>query len=358
MFWLGLLLAICYIPGITGAAIPTQWAVLSIVLPFGLWRKGNVTLIHKLLAGLIVYALVSLAWTQNIYSAGWGLWFLFIWALAYNWGTLMTSTRRMWHGLSVGLSIGSLVALAQALDIGLVEIADPNKPAGLLFNSSLFGVCLGLVIVGCICHRLWWYLPILSLGLILSGSRGGMLLVAIGLIVIHIHWVIAVGFGIACALTLIFTVDPADSQRLQIWGVTLNALSLFGHGPGSFTDLHYITRAKSLLIRPEYVHNDYLQLIYEFGIAAILPIGAFGLALVRRRSADWPVLFAFAVLATFYFPLYTPITAFIGFVVAGHCTRDWPLVWNVMYRWGRPLFSWPSEPRTLADRSQAIPLVS
>lgn len=328
MFWLGLLLAVCYVPGYTGASIPTQWAVLSIILPLGLWRIGPVTLGHKLFCLVIGYAVLSLAWIHNDYAAIWGLWLLFIWALAYNWGTLFDDLLGLWRGLGAGLCASTAIAIVQALGYSPVEAADINKASGLFFNSSLFGVICGLVMVGLYSHRQWFLLPPVGLGLILSGSRGGIVLFTVGLICHHYGRLAATAATILGALTFIWFLDPADSQRLQIWGVVLPTLNFFGHGIGSFSDLYYIANTKMLLIRPEFVHNDIIQLVYEIGFAgiALALIPALALAV---PSTDRPALFAWCVCTLFYFPLYAPLTAFIGLVVAGSSLRRWALVRNL-----------------------------
>lgn len=332
MFWLGLLLSVCYVPGFVGASIPTQWVVLSAILPAFLWSRSlPPTLGHKLFFIWIIYALASLAWSLNWHSAGWGLWLLFIWALSFHYGSLYHDLRPLWKGLAIGLSFGTAVAIAQAADWSLVELADPLRPAGLLFNSSLFGICLGLVLVSLVAHRLWWFIPIPTLGLVLSGSRGGVVVLAIGLIA---NWskTAAIATVAAGACLFAWSLDPSDSQRLQIWGVALQALTPFGHGPGSFLDLHYAYAAKSVVIHPEFAHNDLLQLAYEFGIGAIAPYAILGLAIATCRGPAWPTLFAFLVASLFFFPLYSPLPAFIGFVVAGHSLRAWSLARGLGFR--------------------------
>lgn len=319
MFWLGLLLAVAYVPGYTGASVPTQWAVLSVILPLGLWR-GTSTVGHKLFLAFIAYALLGLAWSINLYTAVWGLWVVFIWALSYHWGTLCEDLRPFWRGLAVGLFVSVGVAFAQTLDLAPVESSNSN-PAGLFFNSALFGVILGLTLCGLLAHRLWWYMPPLALGIILSGSRGGIVIFAIGALA-RFGGLLAVGAAVVVgAVSLAAFYDPADAQRLQIWGVTLRALSAVGNGPGSFLDVYYVNHATLSLIRPEFVHNDYLQLAYEYGPGALALAGILGMALRQSSHPDWPVLIAFCVAACFFFPLYTPVTAFIGCCVAGSCLR-------------------------------------
>lgn len=359
MFWLGLLLAVCYVPGYTGASVPTQWAVLSILLPLGLWRVSFYGTGHRLLFGFVLYALLGALWSLNLYTWVWGMWLCFIWALAYHWGTLCADLRGLWKGLAVGLSVSTAIALAQALDFRPVEANDPYQYSGLFFNSSLFGVILGLVLVGLATHRLWWYMPPMALGLILSGSRGGFFIAAVGLVARFGSPVLAAGVFACAGIAFLSVIDLADSQRLQIWGVTLPALNFFGHGAGSFLDLYYVRNTKVSLIHPEFVHNDFLQLVYEYGIGTLFLIAIPALALAGR-SAERPVLIAWLALSTFYFPLYAPIPAFIGFVVAGHCLRDWAVVRDHGRHWRSHLLSWYPRWRRSTDsnRREGIPMVT
>jgi hypothetical protein len=79
VFALGVIVSLCYIPGMTGAAIPTQYAVLSAVLPFTLWRQGQFTIFHGLgiafcftpLASLVGAATFTVAFMGSGWSALW-----------------------------------------------------------------------------------------------------------------------------------------------------------------------------------------------------------------------------------------------------------------------------------------------
>lgn len=359
MFWLGLLLAVCYVPGYTGASVPTQWAVLSMVLPLGLWRVSTYGIGHKLFFGFSVYATLSALWSINPYAYVWGMWFVFIWALAFHWGSLVEDLQPMWKGLGVGLSVSTAVAIAQALEFTPVQVADTHLPAGLLFNSSLFGVTIGIVLVALACHRLWWYMPPLALGLLLSGSRGGFLLLALGLIARYAGTVLAAGLLACAGIAFLAVIDLADNQRLMIWGVALRSLTLWGHGAGSFVDIHYINTIKNLLIRPEYVHNDILQLVHEYGLAAALLLAVPALALATARPTEQPILFVWCAATLFYFPLYAPLTAFIGLIMAGHSLRDWSLARSDLHRWRSDFISWCASWRSLLDLTggEIVPMV-
>lgn len=318
MFYLGLLLPICYIPGITGASIPTQWAVLSLALAFSLWRDAESPL-HHLGLGFLAFATLGLFWAPSVYDGLFGLWIVLIWVLSFRLGLMVNAPADLYRGLALGLSISSALAIAQWFGYTPVEVF-PNNIAGLFFNRTVLGAVTALVILGLISERLWLYIPALLPALLLSGSRGGWLILLVGLFARYTNLLIVLTFTVACAFSLSYIPDTHDALRMQIWAVTLKALTLFGYGPGSFLSLYYPDG--SSIIHPEFVHNDYLQLWFEFGVLSFAPIAIFSFAVVWSRS---PILYAFACLAAFYFPLYTPLTAFLGCFAAGHALRGFSL---------------------------------
>lgn len=361
MFWLGLLLTVCFIPGYVGASIPTQWAVLSIILPLGLWKVAPYNPLHKLLFGFIAYAAISGIWSIQWQSWVWGLWVATLWVLAFHWGTLTTDLRPLWKGVACGLGVSTVIAITQALGYTPVQAAD-DQYAGLFFNSSLFGVLCGLTLVALVCERLWWYTPPLALGLILSGSRGGFALFAFGLTARFVSPLFAIGcVGLAVSALMLSPLDLSDIQRLQIWGVTLSSLSLRGMGAGSFVDAFYMAKSglASKLIHPEYVHNDILQLAYEYGAAAVLFLIAPAMALAGKPNHRVPLL-CFWLCAFFYFPLYAPLTAFLWLIVAGNAVRDWAVVRDNLHSCRHVLLPWTSRTRPGYDlnRSEALPVVA
>lgn len=352
MFLLGLLLPICYIPGLTGASIPTQWALLSIAFAISLWREPSTppSSLHYLGLGFLAFAALGLLWAPNLWDGLYALWLVLLWALSFRLGSATASPANLYRGLAIGLSVSSVLAIFQWFGYSTIPTANGSNIAGLLFNRTVLGATTALVILGLISERLWLYIPMLLPGLILSGSRGGWLILMVGLLA-RMHILIALGLTLACALALSFVPDSSDALRLQIWGVTLRGLTLFGHGPGSFTSLYF--PAGPALIHPEFVHNDYLQLWFEFGVGALVPIAILTVAIAWSRS---PIPIAFACLAAFYFPLWTPLTAFIGCFVVGHALRGFS--WDrLLVRRCRPdLVSWLDPAQFIARQARRHPL--
>ena len=322
MFWLGLIVSLAYVPGYTGAFIPTQWVVLSCLLPLALWREGRMTPLHWLGATFLAYAFASYFWSVDQYDAVWGLWLLSIVALAFWLGSTQANLRQLYIGLAIGLTVSSIVAVLQFYGIRPVLGGTGIRSSGLLFSPVALGSSCALVLVGLASERLWWLIPGLVPGLALSQSRGAIAVTVLGLVAVffrrpHILLLIALAFA------LVATSIPFESDfiRVQIWRVAFNDLTLFGHGPGSFLNVLFLTNKS--LVHPEYVHNDLLQLGYEYGGASLLVFAIGAVALSRTDALDWPVLVAFCALGLFSFPLYTPIPAFLGACVAGRLAREW-----------------------------------
>ena len=154
-----------------------------------------------------------------------------------------------------GQFILSVVAVGQWL-------GGESTPGGLLYNPAVQALAIVLVILALICDRGWFYIPAMLPGLVLSGSRGAWLILAVGVISPFLNWrslLLLLLVGAALAVTLY---SSSDAERLQIWGLASHGLTLFGHGIGSFADIFYIDR-DGLMRHPEHVHDDYLQSTYE-----------------------------------------------------------------------------------------------
>ena len=324
MFYLGLLLPICYLAGFTGTAILTQWVVLSVILPLALWRRGPFTFLHGLGLAFLVYSCASLLWVPNVNDSMLGLWHLLICALALWLGTTSPSLTQLWRGLALGLSISSFFAIGQVLGFETVyrNIGPVPGYSGLLFNSTVAGAAIALVVLALVTERLWLYIPALAPGLYLSHSRGGYLIIAVGLLARYVHWTVALLILVTCGLFAIYFVglDSSNTLRLQIWSVAYAGLTNRGWGIGSFYDIWY--QSNGILIHPEFVHNDYLQLAFEFGWGAIPVYIILGGMLYHTSARVWPVAVGFATCMAFYFPLSCPLIAFIGCIVTGHILRE------------------------------------
>lgn len=357
--FLGFILATCFVPGYTGASIPTQWVVLSVLLLPSLWKDGWFHSFCKLGLVFCAYAVGTVVDAQSKYTSVLGLWYVAIWALAFWWGNTRPYLAPLWKGLALGLGVSSAVAIAQTLGYHPVESAD--GATGLLYNSNVLAASATLVIIALACYRFWWFIPFPAVGLVLAHSRGAFLVLALTAIAKYVHWLAALAILVASALAFNLFLDPSNSDRLQIWGMAIRGFTFFGWGPFAFDDVYFIaTRLHGpQMFHMEFVHNDYLQLAFEYGIGSLLVFAIFGAALTRTTMAEWPVFFAFAIYATFWFPLYSPLTAFIGCACAGHLLRRYDPIRDLRFAWRSHLLSWDHTLEFLGGgtRREALPIL-
>lgn len=354
MIWLGLLLPNVFIVGVTGASVPTQWAFLSLALPLALWQKK---IPPGFLPGLglcfLAFSALSLTWAPQRMDSAYGLWCVALWGLSFLLGYASDSQRQLWQGLSLGLTVSTIIAILQVLGYTPVMSLNANI-SGLLFNRTVLGAACGLVILACVEERLWWYIPAPALALALSNSRGGFAIVAFG-IAMRFHWLLGTAL-LASALLAIYFFDTgtSDAERLQIWGVALQGITLRGWATGSFSTIYYLLPS-GRLVHPEFVHNDYLQLAFEFGAMALVPISFLFSALYWRPTAT---LWGFALLMGFYFPLYAPVSAFIGCFIVGHALRGFSLHGAIVRHCRPDIVPWVDlpTPRFSLGRRSHVPI--
>jgi hypothetical protein len=339
MFILGLLLPICYIPGYTGASIPTQWAVLSLTLPFIL----HYAFISRVWLGFIAFAILGTLWAPQVYDSIFGIWVVVLWGLSFQLGQSSEDSTSLYKGLAYGLSVSSFIAIFQWFGYTPLPVAYGNNVAGLLYNRTVLSAASALLILCLIEHRLWLYIPSLLPGLILSGSRGGWV-VLICAIAARIHWSLVIAQLILVALIFGTSASSSDTERSLIWASAIHGLNWLGWSANSFIGIYVLTPHS--LIHPEFVHNDYLQLGFEFGSASLFLFSIPILSLVWRPTL---AVFGFIILATFYFPLYTPLTAFICCFALGHSLRGFSPS-GLIIRHCRPdLLPWAYDPRPEYD---------
>lgn len=84
---------------------------------------------------------------------------------------------------------------------------------------------------------------------------------------------------------------PASETRLRTWGAVWDQAMnkpLAGHGPGTFSIVENDPKRGPVLTR--YVHNEYLQVLFETGAAGLAAVGGATLVLARwvwrRRRSD------------------------------------------------------------------------
>jgi hypothetical protein len=357
MFLLGLLLPIVYVPAITGGAMATQWALLSLALPVVLWSRPPepTTGLHILGLCFLAWVLLSITWSPQPLDAVYGAWVAILWGLSFQLGYTTTNPVPLYRGLAYGLYINVAIACAQWLGYHPFPVFSEGTPqsniAGLLYNRTVFGAACALVALALIQHRRWAYAIPLLFGIFLSGSRGAVLAVIFALIANRSRLVGVALLAAAAALALYFD-TTSDHERLIAWGIIGRNLTLSGWGPWSTTYLLMLLPDHNVLISA--AHNDYLQLVFEFGLAATLPISI--LAVASRT----PTVLGYACLACFWFPTYTPVTAFVGLFALGRSVRELGLGWSLFNQCGLNLHasSTDSVSGTIQSSGNDLPILS
>ena len=327
----GFLLASAYIPGVTGTAVHTGWLFLSATLPWILRDR----LLYLLRMPFLWFAILGLAWTPIFAQGIYDLWRLCCLAAGFALGATRTNTSGLLKGLAVGVGFTTLIWA--------------------YVNPNILGEIAALVTVGLVAYELWWWLPLTLPGLALSNSRSALLAVAVvGALACYRRWgilgVLIVGFlASEGAIIATFHGNKADHGysgniwgRVAIWENTIDGFTWLGRGPGSFIITYpvFASRTDTATSREEDAHNDYLQLIYQYGLGTILlfPILFWGLLgpLVPERY----VFIAFSVICAFNFPLALPATGFLGAFVLGRLW-DGRIVFDAsMFSCNRPNGGW------------------
>lgn len=319
MFLLGLAVTVAYIPGWTGWLMPTGWALLSCLLLLALWDKGEIGPLHWLGLFFLVFAFASAFWAVDGYVAVWRLWQLAILALAFWRGSTATSLVPLWRGLALGLAISGVVAIAQWY--GFRPVLQGTGSPGLFFNPMIFGEACALAALGLLCTRQYAWLPCIVSGLILCDYRGAIAGLVLGLVAMFRRPVLVGAVGVFGLLMVAASFHPTDVARYQAWQAAWSNLTPFGWGAGSFETAFYLIGNQ--IIHPGYVHNDFLQLGFEYGVGAIAIYLVIGAAAMQVRSKEWPVLVAWLAMACFSFPMESPVLALVGAMVTGRLAADW-----------------------------------
>jgi hypothetical protein len=327
---------VVYVPGYTGAAIPTGWPFLWVAIPFLLiwdkFRNGQAIVFtdaHWLGLAVIGWALLSLTWTPSLYGAVSALLELLVFAGTFAWVSSIPDARPIYAGMAMGLAVNAALALAQWF--GFDWIGQTSVPAGLFVSKNVLGEISALLFVAMVGYRLWRWLPACLPGLLLTGARGAWL----ALFLAAVAWIwplnrrLALGLCalpiIAIAFTLLTGHRVASLAERWDWAHdTFLALNIWGHGIGSF-DVQFPTIADfsdTSIRRPDHLHNDYLEFAFEIG-AGIVPAAFFLFTCLESKlETERLVFLGFLGIALFEMPMHVPAECFLGGVVAGQLARS------------------------------------
>jgi O-Antigen ligase len=311
---LGFGLACAYWPQAYADAEVARWAVAWIGIGLLLWWRISFTLP---LLGCVFLGIVfgSIFWAPISLDAIWELthWVLLIGCFVVGVSEL---EEPVFEGAAWGIAVNSALATAQYL--GWHPVSEASTPAGFMGNKDFLSETAILVMLFMLA-RGRWKMAILALpALVLPQGRAALAAGAVGLTFIGKKWAWATAAALFSVALVFYYMKGSgwDDVRWQIWYATLRGTTFFGHGVGQFYSGYMALQDFSHDWRPEHAHNDWLEILFEFGPIGLLLSAAFAVQLLYRGrgGAVWA---GFIVLGLLSFSLHNPATAVLGFLAGG-----------------------------------------
>lgn len=372
---LAFLVAIAYMPGISGVGNSPRWALLSVVIPAmmlvpGPLRSANPDTsapVHVAGAIFLLYAIFSMTWTVSGWDGLDQIWKFILLGMVFMLGARMENMRPVYTAFGLGIGVNSLVMIAQKFFWPELVVG-----SGLFFNPNFAGEAAVLALVATAAEGLWVSCALAWPSLILSGARGAVL----ALCVAALAWVWQRQKLLAALIALLVaTLVGASlslgkgiasiSERLDLWADVVQQLTVFGHGVGSFVTAFPkgATHIDTLALHFDHAHNDILEIAFQFGLPGGAFVGVVAYTLYRSaKPTEFLVLVAFMVTGLVGFPLFEPATAFLAALVAGHacgsgsCLRDVTHERGMDVLWPATLAAWLQRHREpSANRGKDLP---
>lgn len=337
------------------------------------------SLIHLIGVLYLTWSAISLSWTPNRLDGIGELIKLVILAQAFVLGSRLERLHTVLSGMALGLLVSCAVLILQLAYPDLV--LHTTTHSGLFINSGSLAEISALVIIGLLYESRfgkvsaegdtkadvsssagksaadhygnwrgwshWWrglvdganwhwrnaslWLAICLLPcVVLPQSRGAWL----ALIAAFTVWLWSKSKLSALALMALAVISFTYSlhinfhissviQRWGMWSDAASGLTLLGHGIGSFwTDYAPLSNTLDIFLeRPEHLHNDWLEIIFEQGVVGAA-VCCTVVVVCYRVSPTKAILAGFAAEALVGFPLHVPCTAFIAALCLGHAARN------------------------------------
>jgi hypothetical protein len=321
---LGFAVAAAYWPGLLSAAYVPRWAVIAVGVPAvsSLRLDCLDAKVRVLIAALLCYGLTSLAVSPDPLAGLSELCFIcFL-------GNALTMASSLEHidDLMLGFAYGMVVSVALVVSwytLGWSPLPYWFAAAGLFYNTEVLGETAALIAVWALVERRWSMAAVLMLPVVTTGSRVGVLSIAVALIYVwRPSWKV-IAFATLCAfwLALMAVIAVPDFKfhsaglRAVIWGATAMAITPLGNGLGWFQAAHP---------SEQFAHSDALQAMAELGVGSVLVFALAGLAWWRGNGklAERATFVAVCVQAAVSFPIHMPAAGFLAAVLAGHLVGD------------------------------------
>ena len=174
-----------YWPGVFSPAMTPRWIALSLIAPaLLLYRQQPVAVTRAHIAGLafILWAALTTFCSESspldTLNALWQV--AILGAIGFLLGSQTPSLRPFL--LPLLLAWASRVSFPGSPAAGWIDMPAINVPSGLFVNRIPMGEAAALVLIWLIAERLWWWTLLPLPALALSGARGAMLALGIGLV--------------------------------------------------------------------------------------------------------------------------------------------------------------------------------
>lgn len=314
---LSFLIAVAFWPGIAGAATVPRWALAALslyflspwCLPFVAWCFWKLDFDQ------------AMHWTILCGALSWGArdGNDAFWRLDVGAGSPLRRDAII-QAFCLGIAVSSVLAIMQSL--GYVGVPQIVAPSGLFLNKNTMGEAAAVAFAASLlarrperwswlsAARYWWPALMTLPAIVLSGARAAQIASFTAFwLWLPWRWRLLAG---GLALVLLPFVWPTMfgphlnslAQRMVLWNDALTALSPWGLGDYDFSTVQH---------REPYLHNDWLQFVYELGVVGAAPVLVIVAVTVRGGAVfSVPVV----VIASFGFPLHMPAT---GWLIAYLC---------------------------------------
>lgn len=259
--------------------------------------------------GFVAYATASTVWGSG--DKAYALAYLWLLILAFFAGRILDADK-----------IWMVVAGFSSLMFGFSLTVIP-------LNPNYVGAFLAISLAGAIAYRLWYFFPVLGFGLWWCQSRGALLAAAVACLIGLWRWDRFYAICTALIAVLLIVSQKSDGtlslfSRLGVWQDTINHLTIFGHGWGSFQST-YASWPVHLNMGAQFAphaYNDYLELISDLGIGAILPVMFVIVAWEYHNPAAKLILITTLALSLTHFPLWIPLVGHMFAYTLGDLTSQ------------------------------------
>ena len=307
------LATIAYLPSTVSVTVVGRWAVLAIGASLCLFSIQKLVLDRaQVWAGLfVVWAMASVFWSASPLDTIGESWHWLVLFILFLVATQWQKPVVVLWALCLGLIVNVPFVLLQLEGVNPVLTTD--VPGGLFLSRNALGEISACALVWAIARRQWVLVPATLLLVLTSGSRGALLACIVAVVFWasrRYNWRQRILFALVSLLGVVGLVllRPESSLiRLDIWWLTLTNLTFFGRGLETFG---------VLAPQYEFVHNDLLQLFFEFGIGTFFAAPIF-IRAIRRRSPEAVALVALAGASAVSFPLHHPMGAALMAVLTG-----------------------------------------